>query len=58
MYLRDQPNESVNAETSLSGELISQRVMVGVGMCVHLCVVVFGGGGGSCNNAFFSCQQW
>lgn len=46
MYLRDQPNESVNAETSLSREQISKRVVVGVGMCVRLCVVVFWGEGG------------
>lgn len=37
MYLRDQPNESVNAKPSLSGELISKGWWGG---CIYVCVAL------------------
>lgn len=45
MYLRDQPNESVNAESSLSRELISKGVMLGVGVFVCAWYWLCWGGG-------------
>lgn len=38
MYLREQPNESVDPETAYRGNCSQRGAMVGVGLCVGMCV--------------------